>query len=72
MTNLVRWLLWEGLVRNVRNSFFLLIALFILPLRASMQTDSSPHRVQVVTVDEGVQLEVLDWGGSGRPLMRGK
>lgn len=56
-------------MRNVRNSFFLLIALFILPLRASAQTDSSPHRVQYVTVDEGVQLEVLDWGGSGRPLI---
>ena len=23
----------------------------------------------MVTVDEGVQLEVLDWGGSGRPLI---
>src|ERR1039458_7318391 len=28
--------------------------------------DSSPHRIQFVKVDEGVQLEVLDWGGSGR------
>jgi non-heme chloroperoxidase len=31
--------------------------------------DPSPHRIQFVTVDEGVQLEVLDWGGSGRPLI---
>jgi pimeloyl-ACP methyl ester carboxylesterase len=31
--------------------------------------DSSPHRVQLVTVDANVQLEVLDWGGSGRPLV---
>lgn len=31
--------------------------------------DSSPHTVQFVTVDGGVRLEVLDWGGSGRPLL---
>jgi non-heme chloroperoxidase len=56
-------------VRNLGNSFFLLIAFFILPLEAPAQADSSPHRVQFVTVDQGVQLEVLDWGGSGRPLI---
>ncbi len=56
-------------MRNLGNSFFLLIASFILPLQASAQTDSSAHRVQFVTVDQGVQLEVLDWGGSGRPLI---
>jgi len=32
-------------------------------------TDSSPHSVQFITVDDNVQLEVLDWGGSGRPLV---
>ncbi len=31
-------------------------------------TDTSPHKVQIVTVDKGVRLEVLDWGGKGRPL----
>jgi non-heme chloroperoxidase len=56
-------------VRNLGNSFFLLIAFFILPLKAPAQADSSPHTVQFVTVDRGVQLEVLDWGGSGRPLI---
>jgi non-heme chloroperoxidase len=56
-------------VHNLGNSFFLLIAFFILPLEASAQTDSWAHRVQFVTVDQGVQLEVLDWGGSGRPLI---
>jgi hypothetical protein len=29
--------------------------------------DESPHTVQFVTVDRNVKLEVLDWGGSGRP-----
>jgi pimeloyl-ACP methyl ester carboxylesterase len=32
-------------------------------------TDSSPHTVQFVTVDHDVKLEVLDWGGTGRPLV---
>ena len=31
--------------------------------------DPSPHRVQMVAADRGVQLEVLDWGGSGRPIV---
>jgi pimeloyl-ACP methyl ester carboxylesterase len=31
--------------------------------------DTSAHTVQIVTVADGVQLEVLDWGGSGRPLV---
>jgi non-heme chloroperoxidase len=31
--------------------------------------DQSPHKVTSVTVEDGVQLEVLDWGGSGRPLL---
>jgi non-heme chloroperoxidase len=32
-------------------------------------TDHSPHAVKFVTVEPGIQLEVLDWGGSGRPLI---
>jgi non-heme chloroperoxidase len=31
--------------------------------------DPSPHTVQLVTVEPGVQLEVLNWGGTGRPLI---
>jgi non-heme chloroperoxidase len=31
--------------------------------------DPSPHAVQFVTVDKGVRLEVLDWGGSGGPVV---
>ena len=33
------------------------------------QIDPSLHTVQFVTVDKGVKLEVLDWGGSGRPVV---
>lgn len=31
--------------------------------------DPSPHAVKSVTVEENVQLEVLDWGGSGPSLV---
>jgi pimeloyl-ACP methyl ester carboxylesterase len=31
--------------------------------------DPSPHRVSFVAVEQGVKLEVLDWGGSGRPVV---
>jgi non-heme chloroperoxidase len=31
--------------------------------------DPSNHAVQFVTVEDGVLLEVLDWGGSGRPVV---
>jgi non-heme chloroperoxidase len=31
--------------------------------------DPSLHRVRMITADRGVQLEVLDWGGSGRPVV---
>jgi pimeloyl-ACP methyl ester carboxylesterase len=32
-------------------------------------SDSTVHKVQFVTVADGVKLEVLDWGGSGRPIV---
>jgi non-heme chloroperoxidase len=53
----------------MRNLYLLLIASLVASLKAPAQTDSSPHKVQFVTVEEGVQLEVLDWGGLGRPLI---
>jgi pimeloyl-ACP methyl ester carboxylesterase len=31
--------------------------------------DPSPHKVQFVPVAENVRLEVLDWGGSGTPIL---
>jgi non-heme chloroperoxidase len=41
--------------------------------RATKETawaiDPSKHTVQFVTVEPGVKLEVLDWGGTGRPLV---
>jgi non-heme chloroperoxidase len=39
------------------------------PLRGQQAPDTSPHKVQFVTVEKDVRLEVLDWGGAGRPLI---
>src|SRR3984957_4985847 len=47
-----------------------------LPLvlqRATKETawplDPTAHRVQFITVENDVKLEVLDWGGTGRPVV---
>lgn len=32
------------------------------------QSDTSPHKTRMVAVEKNVRLEVLDWGGGGRPL----
>ena len=31
--------------------------------------DPSPHKISFVTVNDDARLEVLDWGGKGRPLV---
>jgi non-heme chloroperoxidase len=36
---------------------------------SSQWRDPSSHRARSVTVEQSVQLEVLDWGGSGRPMI---
>jgi non-heme chloroperoxidase len=44
----------------------------LAPLHAQQSAiwrDPSPHTVQSVPVDENGRLEVLDWGGSGRPVV---
>jgi len=49
----------------------LFIAL-LAPLYSQQSTswrDPSPHTFQFITVDKNVRLEVLDWGGSGRPVV---
>ena len=39
------------------------------PQQGGPWRDPSPHTASVVTVAEGVNLEVLDWGGSGRNVV---
>jgi len=42
----------------------------VVPVGSGMSwSDQSPHTVRFVPVAPDVQLEVLDWGGAGRPLV---
>jgi pimeloyl-ACP methyl ester carboxylesterase len=49
------------------------MCLFVIPNYAFPQDvgwkDPSPHKTTLVTVDTDVQLEVLDWGGSGPAIV---
>ena len=47
----------------------LLISLAARGQGAGAWQDPSLHKVQFVTVEDGIQLEVLDWGGHGRPVV---
>jgi pimeloyl-ACP methyl ester carboxylesterase len=49
-------------------SAVLLLILFLTQCSGRWH-DPSPHSIRVVTVDKSVPLEVLDWGGSGRPVV---
>jgi hypothetical protein len=54
-----------------RTASILLMAL-IVPLHAQQLPpwkDPSPHTTRFVPVEKGVRLEVLDWSGSGRPVV---
>jgi non-heme chloroperoxidase len=62
---------------------FFVFAVFFIGLTATMAQgsapapaqkgnswrDPSPHRVRFVSVEPAVRLEVLDWGGAGRPVV---
>jgi len=59
-------------LRTVSSTVVLPIIWLLVPLCAQEAPgwrDPSSHRVQFVTVDDNVRLEVLDWGGTGRPLV---
>ncbi|MGH9631325.1 MAG: alpha/beta fold hydrolase [Bryobacteraceae bacterium] len=45
------------------------LALRAFPQSTAAWRDPSPHRLRWMTVDSSVRLEVLDWGGSGRPVV---
>lgn len=49
------------------------VALALTPTACAQESaawhDPSAHSVRFVTADEGVRLEVLDWGGVGRPIV---
>ncbi|WP_446744475.1 alpha/beta fold hydrolase [Silvibacterium acidisoli] len=37
--------------------------------KTSWAVDHTIHKATLITVEPGIRLEVLDWGGSGRPLV---
>ena len=57
-----------NLFRPIGMALLLLFSLCFL-VHAQEWHDRSPHTVQFVNIDENVKLEVLDWGGSGRPIV---
>ena len=51
---------------------FILLVLLVAPVYSqgsAVWKDPSPHITRFVSVDKDVRLEVLDWGGSGRPIV---
>jgi len=55
--------------RGTRWAYFILPLSLGVALHAQEKPDLSKHTVQMVSVEKGVSLEVLDWGGTGRPLV---
>jgi non-heme chloroperoxidase len=47
----------------------LLVCDTVAAQEAAQWRDPSPHSIHFVTVEEGVRLEVLYWGGKGRPVV---
>lgn len=47
----------------------LLTSAVLLNAQKMQKVDTSPHSVRMIPVEPDVKLEVLDWGGSGRPLV---
>jgi non-heme chloroperoxidase len=47
----------------------LLLCIASMKAQNAATPDISPHAVQMVAVEPTVELEVLDWGGTGRPLL---
>ena len=47
----------------------LLVALPMALAAQEVASDSSPHTQRFISVEPGVRLEALDWGGTGRPIV---
>ncbi|SRR6266568_2951915 len=54
---------------QVRGPILLVSLLAPLYSQSAPWRDPSPHTAQIVSVDRDVRLEVLDWGGSGKPVI---
>jgi non-heme chloroperoxidase len=55
-----------------RRAWFAIVVLSVSGAELAAQPpwrDPSPHQVRFIEVEPAVRLEMLDWGGSGRPLV---
>lgn len=72
----------DSITKTIRSQFGLELQPAIVPVEVLVSKhaerpapaqpewrDPSPHAVRFVNVEPSVRLEVLDWGGSGRPLV---
>src|SRR5262245_32959252 len=63
----------EKMSAHFRYSAAVLVSLLsLLPASAQQPAgwrDPSPHASKLESVEDGVQLEVLEWGGAGRPIL---
>jgi non-heme chloroperoxidase len=59
------------MLRRCRVVSWMLLSFLVIPLfsQSGAWKDPSPHSTRFVNVDKDVRLEVLDWGGSGRPIV---
>jgi non-heme chloroperoxidase len=59
------------MLRCTRLAGLMLFTFPVAPLysQSAAWKDPSPHSTRFVSVDKDVRLEVLDWGGSGRPIV---
>src|SRR5204863_5349779 len=56
--------------RRMTGAIPLLLGVTLIAMQSGTPwRDPSPHDVRFVTVDASVRLEVLDWGGTGRPVL---
>jgi non-heme chloroperoxidase len=58
------------MITSMPHAIPLLVGLHLLAWQTGTAwRDPSPHQVRFASVDSSVRLEVLDWGGRGRPLV---
>lgn len=53
----------------LRLTWLVIMPTILIAQQPLSKPDASPHKIQFITVAPGVSLEVVDWGGSGPPLV---
>jgi triacylglycerol esterase/lipase EstA (alpha/beta hydrolase family) len=69
MTLLSRNVVRRRLAEAGRVVFLLLLAPAVVAQAQLPYTDPSHHTSKIISVEKDVQVEVLDWGGAGQPII---